>query len=428
MLSSNGFGVSDYVYLYKSKNSEIFKKNKKKLSKRGSFKFFTMIETETENNLKDLKRFLINFKKQKLDKTNILPDRSVGPKPRAVGVLMDTNQVVHDINFLPPVPAIFDVLCLEADIIDYKYDTLSDNIYWCKTRIARSGNFIINSNSNSIEKIIKILNVSETESEFYRLLNDLNLYSINQYQLSKIERPIITSESIVKIEQKEKISEKIEAMLPKISLVCVYTSPSLFFHTLITFLKLKYPRELLELIIVDDTNSEKSMNLPEDKRIRLISTNKEAKHLPLGQKINLGVKYATSDIIVHFFDTHNYGVSNKTSLKQNVFTFLCSNSDVLISTETGIYPNKKSDCPDLGNMIYLKRFWNTCAFEDLEESSEKLVDSFLNNRSKCISGLDFNHMGYKIKDDDTLKTIVTNDFSNNVSDKLKNSLQFIFEQ
>lgn len=422
----SAFQVCDYIYLNKivstqdEDNIDRFKKNKKKLIKKKKFiKNFNLSIKEfkdEKDKLNLLKEFLLKMKKDnnhQLNKVN-----------KGIGVLFENNVIEYDITILPPIPNNYDILCLESNILEYDY-TFCENIYWNKTKIKNSGNFVIN--FNSIGKIIDILFNVQTLDEFFNKINELELYSINQYQLSKRNTLELEFKNAYEI-SKSKIDIIKDDSLPKVSLICPFTSIELFFHTLITFLKLDYPKEKLELIIIDDTNSEKKMNLPEDKRIRLINLNKKSEDecISIGYKLNLGIKYSSNDIIFHLFDSNNYIISN---FKRNIINFLYNQKDVLLSNNTGEYPHKISHIPDLANFIYLKKFWNVYSFEDTENNQIDLINKFLSHRTNCVRTLDFSKMSFKIKNNemnDNLNEEIK--MEELVDDTLKKSFNFIFEQ
>ena len=104
------------------------------------------------------------------------------------GILYDTNVIIHDITYIPPMPKQYDVLCLESEIDSYKKD--DDSIYWTKTNILHSGNFIVN--GNSIDKILDIIKDSKDLQSFYKNLNKLSVYTITQYNLSEKEKNYVS--------------------------------------------------------------------------------------------------------------------------------------------------------------------------------------------------------------------------------------------
>jgi hypothetical protein len=161
---------------------------------------------------------------------------------------------------------------------------------------------------------------------------------------------------------------------------------------------LDYPSYKLELIIVDDTDSEKKYKhmVPNDARIRIVNIknkNNPDESLPVGYKLNAGVKYASNDIIMHFFDTSNYSLN----LKETIIHFLISDKLCLMSNKTGIFPNKEENVPDLANMIYFKYFWKATLWEDQESLEIALLYKFIAHRLNCIGYIPFVKMSFSIK-------------------------------
>ena len=186
--------------------------------------------------------------------------------------------------------------------------------------------------------------------------------------------------------------------LPCVSLILPYTTQDNLYHAIITFLKLDYPSYKLELIIVDDTDSEKKYKhmVPNDARIRIVNIknkNNPDESLPVGYKLNAGVKYASNDIIMHFFDTSNYSLN----LKETIIHFLISDKLCLMSNKTGIFPNKEENVPDLANMIYFKYFWKATLWEDQESLEIALLYKFIAHRLNCIGYIPFVKMSFSIK-------------------------------
>jgi hypothetical protein len=194
-------------------------------------------------------------------------------------------------------------------------------------------------------------------------------------------------------------------LLPCVTLICILTDLNKFIHTLYTFLKLNYPKDKLELIIVDDLNLEKKLKqiLPNDARFRYINVNKKPKHdnkgkdtndsikFPLGYKLNIGVKYAKHNLIGHFFDTNLYIPEN---FKNIVKSFVISGKDALLSNESGYYIESSKEshvsmASDLANMLYIKDFWNFYKFENQESDKYVILHKFITFRTDVILYIPF---------------------------------------
>lgn len=186
--------------------------------------------------------------------------------------------------------------------------------------------------------------------------------------------------------------------LPCVSLILPYTTQDNLYHAIITFLKLDYPSYKLELIIVDDTDSEKKYKhmVPNDSRIRIVNIknkNNPDDLLLVGYKLNAGIKYASNDIIMHFFDTSNYSLN----LKETIIQFLISDKLCLMSNKSGIFPNNEENIPDLANMIYFKYFWKANLWEDQESLEIALLYKFIIHRLNCIGFIPFIKMSFSLK-------------------------------
>jgi hypothetical protein len=443
----SGVKIKNYGMFYKNEESHIHKKNKRKLSKRHilrSSNFEFVKYSEESNQLQCLVKYLQNVRKQHVPNC---------------GVVFDTNIIIHDITYVPKFPDKFDILCLESELESYK-KTNNDSLYWTPTNILHSGNFVIN--GGSIDKILQLAKTCKSLDELFKQFKDLNVYTITQHHFSEKEKnhihdPLVINKKLTEkdiLEYDTKISNEFyskfndlnveldklkvvnikDELLPKVSLICPFTDKHKFFHTLLTFLRLDYPRHLLELVIVDDSKSENEMNLPEDSRIRLININNSKEPdvpLPLGYKLNIGVKHASNDIIMHFFDTNSY----ITNLRKLISHFILSNKQCLISKDTGIY-NKESSIisiPDLANCLYTKDFWKKCSFEELNHRlfiNCDLSYKWLSYRTKEVSFLPFVNMSFKIQTNNNTILLPLNkcpiDLSILVDKRNKESLDLLF--
>jgi len=451
-----GIQIKHYAMLFKNEDSHVHKRNKKKLSKKYVFKriHFDFVKYYDDNKLLNtFYKYLLSVKKLHVP---------------YCGILLDTNIIMHDITRIPKPPVKYDILCLESELESYKKNEergVENNIYWTPTNITNSGNFIIN--GASIDKLLTIIKSSKNINDFYTNINTLNIYTITQTFFSEKEKhhihdPLIINKQLTQkeileydakleaefydkfmalqlsIDKLNKINIKDE-LLPKLSLICPFTNKDYFFNALLSFLKLDYPRHLLELIIVDDTNSEKELNLPEDKRIKLINiSNKNDANgkdtLPLGYKLNAGVKYASNELILHFFDENMYNLD----LRTLVGHFILSEKECIMSYDTGLYNktlNARITLPDLANCLYTKRFWKKCSFEEFCHPflvHSDLVYKWISYRYKEISFIPFVYMSFKIvnNNDSALlnkKEDCTLDLLTIVDKKIKESFELFFK-
>jgi hypothetical protein len=163
----------------------------------------------------------------------------------------------------------------------------------------------------------------------------------------------------------------------------------------------------LEFLIIDDNDYEKRIKkiLPDDGRIKIINLTKKNKddnmEIPLGNKLNMGIKYAKHDIICHFFDTNIYFPETFMNL---VKCYIISNKDMIVSGDMGIYEKNTGMSftvkkPDLGNMMYTKNFWKACTFIDIENNKDVLFYNFTFFRKSCILYIPFLHFSFRYTKD-----------------------------
>lgn len=366
--------------------------------------------------------------------------------PECVGVLCDTNVLLNNITRLPPPPVEWDVLCCESEVKKYNYNSVHNNVYWCETAIKDTRHFVIN--EKSLDKILPILKTSKNWSSFIESVQkELLVYTITQYYLSErsslhiktfeeklhckksnveekrlivedygkkcnegLQKLISENSNLINI---KKMSDKYDIvtknvskgdaykLLPKISLVCVLTSAESFFHTLHSFLKLDYPRDKLQLVIVDDFDGEKKIKhfLPEDSRIKIINItkkdNQEFVKLPIGYKLNTGVKYTDHDIVYNFFDTQHYFIS---CFRMLVKAFIVGECDALLSSQTA-YLNEDNSVVDntscVANMLYNKIFWKVDVFDESYNESNVVMYNFIKNRQGCVRYAPFLYFSFQ---------------------------------
>lgn len=442
----SGTLIKNYIMFFKNDNSTNYKKNKKKLSKKYILKRtkFNFIKYHDNSQL-------LNTLHQTLTTKKNLQE---------CGIIFDSNIILHDITYVPKFPKQYDILCLESEIQSYIKNTETDNssIYWTPTNIISSGNFIIN--GSSINKVLSIIEKSTDLTHFFHNLNQLDIFSITQTHLSQrdthyVHDPLIINKQLNETDiltYQHKITQEYQTkfsnlhltpdsfhhiditnhtLLPKISLICPFTNQKTFFHTLLSFLYLDYPPHLLELIIVDDTNSEKKLHLPEDKRIKLININNTEKNpLPLGYKLNSAIKHSSHPLIFHFFDTNNYNLN----LRSLIGHFLLSNKECLMTINTGICDKNSNlhiDIPDLANCLYTKNFWKKSSFEDISHHFLTNIDltfKWISYRTHEISFLPFTNISFKIiSPSHTLHTHThSQDLSTLVDKKIKESFDLLF--
>jgi hypothetical protein len=445
--------VSHYLLLSK-KTSDDAKKLKRKFKKRRVQHLFTYDNYESnfeKESLKKLFNYLLSMKKQKIKDP--------------IGFITDDNVVYENINQLPTHPETWDILCLEADINQYNFKHQHNNIYWCNVVINDSRNFIIN--PNSLDNIIKLLHSSKSWFDFIKEINKLNIYCIAHMFLSENKNKYVRIENesddvktqiftnkLIKLENKKLLHqdkliklfdsgnfEEQTSIFPEITLIGIYSDDDLFIHLLYTFLKIDYPKDKLKLIIIDDSDIDKRLKKMffDDDRIKLINiSNKNnnnqsnQKQFALGYKLNLALKYTTSQLVFHFFDTNIY---YPTYFKDIVKCYLMSNTNAIISIDTGYYKSQSSksmveEVPDLANCLYDKRLWLTRQYNSTDDNPVSLLYNFIYFRQQCINYLPFLKFSFKLELKDPMwpmesTKILDLDIKKVIDPKIKESFELL---
>lgn len=437
--------VDEYLFLYKegSLNS---KKLKRKFTKKRLLNLVNNIFYKDDFNRESVQILLTYLKDVK--KRNLKKDEL-----KCIGFLSDDNVILDELFILPPVPENWDILFLECEINEYNHTHKYNTVYWHGLKSIRdSRNFVIN--INSIDRIISLLIKCKTWGDFMNGLSNLdNIYTIvksffsereckhvyfqkdkynskktsqeerdnmiNEYsknvsqKLEEMDVPFTNYNNLVSVyndKTKDLSFEENYIMLPSISLICVMSNLEKIIHALYTFLKLDYPRDKLELILIDDNDYEKKIKgyLPEDGRIKIVNitkknSDKENMKIPIGNKINMGVKYASYNLIYHYFDTNIY-LPEK--FKDLVKCYIMSNKDALMSGDTGLFYKDESmflKKVDLGNMLYTKSFWKACSFIDVEDHRDILTYNFIYFRRDCIAYIPFLYYSFIYAKDNNTK-------------------------
>lgn len=291
------------------------------------------------------------------------------------GVLVDTNILTsaHPC-YLPPFPIEWDILCLECDINSYiSIDNTS--LYWSQVQINDTKHFLINERSE--KKLEAMLTKSKSWDNFVENINTLKIYAINNGFYSykdQVYQYKDKSALYINVEQTNSLNQ------PKVSLVCVHVNELLLFHTVLTFMKLEYPRDQLELVIV--TNQKISGVLPDDQRIKVINIGNKVE---FGYMLNQGVKCASYENVCHFFEGCYYYTSYVQTM---VDIFSGQDIHCAISSDTSLYdPDTKKSLiynnKCFTNMMYKKKFWSVHMFDDNGSTYNELLTKYIDFRTSC---------------------------------------------
>lgn len=357
--------INNYIVSY-TRGSQECKRTKRKLHKKKMTKFCKFIDGSDNSFLQNLRQHLAEASKGHvgyIDGSNIL----------VRGNIMD----------LPPTPMDWDILHVAGDIGSYDFSNKQNCAHWCAVTLTDTSHFVIH--KDAIPTVRKALEPSKckTWESFIAFVNTLRVFAIKNADKPSVSRYTAHRGQDVNTPRKTHLDVK-QQYLPKVSLVCVVTDLDKTFHTILTFLRLAYPADKLELVLVDDTGSSKHIEkvLPVNdpvvrERIKLVSLSQE---LPFVYKLNMAVKYAKHNIVCHMFDTMCYLPS---TFSQNIWNFMLSNKEAMVSNDTTHHTSKgltsMSSVPDLGCMVYTKDLWDVQPF-----TSENARD-FLQERSGCFA-------------------------------------------
>ncbi|NBO99427.1 MAG: hypothetical protein EBU90_04770 [Proteobacteria bacterium] len=428
--------VSKYLFVRNYTPTHNTKRIKRRLHKRNIGHLVT--EQKYHDLLKQGTELLFDFLVQ-LKKNTRFPT-----KMPAVGFLSDHNTVTEDIHIIPPPPVAYDILCLQSDINEYIWEDTVNNMYWCRTKINDSQHFVIN--TQSIERVLPMLKASKTWSDFMTKANEhLKIYTITQYMLSQPTdaesnpikpRNLLPDKALISMFDQSfqnLTAEQRYTSLPAVSLVCVLTDTEQFFHTLYCFLKLEYsnvcgyPRDKLELIMVDDIDAEKRLkgSLPNDSRIKIVnlSGQKATNEIPLGYKYNMGVKYASHELIYHFADTQHYYIHKFTDL---IKCLVMSGKDCIVSVDSAFWTPSSSTVDKslcLDNMLYTKNFWKVSSFENKQTQPNVLVNKYIRHRSDTVGFLPFLYFSFKYIETSPHTTRLPFDLITTVNNTLQESFK-----
>lgn len=182
--------------------------------------------------------------------------------------------------------------------------------------------------------------------------------------------------------------------LPKISIVTpTHNHNDIFPLAVMNFFKTRYPQELLEWVIVDDSDTPVSVSLPPEltqlDNVKYISCKTTSK-MTIGAKRNVGVSYSTSDIIINMDDDDYFYPDAFEKLVRTLLTSegkkcLGAGKLPIMRLHDGLctfnYKNTESNKHNQlweGTLIYYKDFWNARNYDETIEEREG--DLFLNGR------------------------------------------------
>ena len=267
-------------------------------------------------------------------------------------------------------------------------------------------------------------------NSFDRVINDLEMYDgpIDQYYVSLqkegncyVVKPLITTQKSgysdiegrnvnydVTTVNEEPYQEALHKsngdqyqlilnpvdVLPTVSIITPTRDRPHFVSLMINnFNSIKYPKEKLQWIIVDDGKSLANI-LPDDKRIQYIHR-QVVEPLTVGRKRNIACSYATGDFIVHMDDDDFYP---QDSVDNRIRALLTNNKDCVGSTYLGCMNLRNFECYGIGSkhsvlaeasMAYRRSFWETKQFRDDVYTGEAV--HFLKNREHRVIQIPYDY-------------------------------------
>lgn len=370
-----------------TKNSNSYKKLKRKLIKKQHINI-NIFDCKSYQNTFDqdfigiLKGFVQKYQQQQRKE-----------KYNYIGVITDDVTLVGSIFSLPPFPKVWDMICLESEIANYDFSDNRNNLYYTKTAVIDTRHFLIN--VSAIPKIVETIRKYKTWQSFIESFSaNADVFTINGDSIStrNNNKPEMDKRVVQKRLVQFSYEPKYENLFPCVSLITPVTNTDNFFHVIYTFLKLKYPVDKLELVIVCDAGKIKKLqpNIPKDPRIKVINIGNSVECY--SQKLNCGVKYAKNEVICHFFDTHCYkndfliNMTIQLLSKQNIWCVTTTDScyyDTISRRSYITYENTTQTEGDLGMCIYTKHFWNVRGFSKEQNNSETLY-KFTSKRLHCV--------------------------------------------
>lgn len=412
--------IKYYLFIHKCNTSDpSIKQCKRKFRKLDKQKDLTLIKyTNNKELVNSLKQFV---------KTH--PNEPIG-------FINEDAKIIHNLTLLPDIPnlqtntfpneldnKIPNVFCLHANITNIIYNSQFNTEYWNEITCNESLNFIVaprymNTLINCLDTHTTFTSTRELFSYFtktftqtvaitqYNFTQDKTLWTSisdsffskstsnkekdklltqyhkeSQHRLITLQIPTKDPSAITNY-YKTLDSNTFYKYTPKITVIMTLTDINQFFVTFHSFMKQDYPRNKIELYILDEFKLDTKLKhlIPPESRIRFINLQtKEQKKIPLGYKLNTGFKYASNDIVCVMLDTHYYSPDY---LSNHVWNLLDRNQSNLSKLVT--HQNTHPDY-DIGSLACYKKFWNHHSFQELQDNPDTLLLDFLRYRTSMCN-------------------------------------------
>ncbi|NDD83197.1 hypothetical protein EBZ38_02815 [bacterium] len=286
---------------------------------------------------------------------------------QAVGIITDQVALKGSVGFPRPSIFEFDALCLEGTVS--RYDYKCEDSRYIKCDIIDSFHFVLN--GENVQKYAGLAKRSKTLTEFLKGLQNVyiikELYSSKRLNVHSVNANVLDVTELVK--RYNNVTNGLEGelryiMLPKVSCVCVSTNTHRTLHIVYSFLKLDYPSDHLELVILAPYGNDKELRkvIPEDEKIKILAVDKS--DTSLYTYLNVISLYTSFDLICHMLDTNVYFVDR---FRDFVKCYIASNKECVVCQPVGVLYNMKSyhiqDNIDIGGLLYTKRFWKCRLFD-----------------------------------------------------------------
>ncbi|NBO98875.1 MAG: hypothetical protein EBU90_01935 [Proteobacteria bacterium] len=387
-----------HLYLYsESTDKQRIKRLKKKITKEknNDIEFQVYKGSFNENSIKCIRDVLHKVRKLRTKYGNY----------STICIATDhINQTMPSRVPLPQLPSgDFQALFLEGTVETYVHLKNMLNPVWHKCKVKDSFFYLLN--ARYIDKYLDVLSRVKTHIEFLNQLDDTYIITGGLVPCERVAHQGITCTALhpgMCLSRFNSVynnlsDEEKYVMLPKVTLICILTTVEDTFRTVYSFMKLDYPSDHLELIIIDTTSSEKELKktLPADPRIKVIDA-PESTSNNIGYLLNAGNRYATSEVRMHFFDQNVYFVEKFRDL---VKIFLASNKECVVSNHTGVFDTTSlqsgflQQC-DLANLMYTQSFWMANPFK-MGVSSHHIVNDFIKTRQNCVAYYPFLYGSYQ---------------------------------
>lgn len=433
-----GYRVRYYIFIHSSSTQNPIIKHVKKKFKKLHKQQDLFLHKYTTN--KALISYLEQFHKTHQNETigflcehvKLLQNLTILPQPPSLQQNPTKNTSFEFI------PESIDVFCLHADYLDIKYNSplVEQSIHWNQIICDVSYNFVLNPHFVktfiiNLQKLPKtITNSQELFTCFPKIAFSDKVVGITQYHFTedihKFFTPPIVTKSTTPIQHTQmlkiyntqvytkwnELSQSINSecnwqqfnlvkthfqnmtckdqytKLPKVSVLLHLSNINQFFVTFHAFINMNYPKDLLQLFILDEFKLGKRLNhlIPQESRIQFIDLqSKNEEPVPLGYQLNIGCKYSTSEIICCMFDTHYYYPNY---ILDSVCYLLSSKSHCLISQHAQT-KNKVLHQMDIASLCFYKNFWQHFSFPELETDLNILLYEYLKYRIKMCMQVPF---------------------------------------